>query len=1071
MRQLSCILLLFSILSTIAIHAQSMAGNRTDKKVKGRNQIILGNEIHTQALNYALNKDFNQAIVLEEKALAIFRKAKIKEAKPYIGSSLNNMATFYYSRGQYGDYALAESFGEEALKYEKKDTEMYVDRLNRQVLYYIKANHIIKANALSKELLKQGKKVYGINTVKYAEILGNQSLREADLGNFVDAISYAEIAISIREEVGDTMNTSFARLLINTATCYTHKEDYQASVKKLERASTILFHTEGETGDNYIECRGDLSAAYNLLGDLQKADDLALEIENIGAKTIADAQSLKRRAEVYFNNGDYKTAASLQRAVLAFYRQSSDSLGMATIYDRLSNCYYRGDQIEQAITYCQQSIDMYQKYGGTKTDLGQAYNHMSMYHYHADSIKTALQFANEARRLYTEAGDTTSSSYATILNNAALYHYVSNDIDHALSYALRAYELQRTTLGAEHPDNVVCLYNIAHYYYKIGDEQKMQDYCHQAMQLQANIVKENFSHITKEGREKYWNSKKFAFTAAPIFAYKYDTLDSLLIDTYNAQLFTKGILLNSEIDLKKLIQQSGNTSLEEKFQKVQALDQRIADLYNTSAYEEDSDEMQRRHEAESLKLERTMLERELMRDCKEYGDYTANMNLTAEDIGTALREGEVAVELFEIAGEEGNIYYAMYLKRGWKIPRLVKLFSYLDFQALRHNGKDFHQLLAATEQTDIECVFNDGRVGQMVWNPLIQNWGDDVRCVYFSPSGLFYRWGIEYLLMGDGVRIGDKYNLYRLSSTKILTKRQEQRAMANAAIFGGINYDLTPDEMAMVHEGINQVSDELVSLASDEDLTIQHSLLNLDEEVADGLALRGGGFGKLPGAAIEVNMIDGQMIQHGIPTDVFTEQDAIEENFKALAGKSYSVIHVATHGFCIGERDEKQRRVASDWGIVSWTGSANDATLHYSGLLFAGANNVIDSQKRGQLPGGKLPAGIDNGILTAYEISKLDFGKVDMVVLSACQTGLGDIKEEGVFGLQRGFKKAGVRTLLMSLWSVNDRATQLMMTFFYQSLLEGFSRHEAFKKAQAQMRAEGFTNPYLWASFIMLDDL
>jgi len=140
-----------------------------------------------------------------------------------------------------------------------------------------------------------------------------------------------------------------------------------------------------------------------------------------------------------------------------------------------------------------------------------------------------------------------------------------------------------------------------------------------------------------------------------------------------------------------------------------------------------------------------------------------------------------------------------------------------------------------------------------------------------------------------------------------------------------------------------------------------------------------------------------------------------------------------------------------------------DKALARSGLYFAGANNSLRD--------GKIPEDMDDGILTAKEISKLDLQGADLVVLSACQTGLGEIKGDGVFGLQRGFKKAGAQTLLMSLWSVNDRATQIMMTSFYQSLMQGVTRHDAFKQAQAQVQTAGFTSPFYWAAFIMLDDL
>ena len=134
-----------------------------------------------------------------------------------------------------------------------------------------------------------------------------------------------------------------------------------------------------------------------------------------------------------------------------------------------------------------------------------------------------------------------------------------------------------------------------------------------------------------------------------------------------------------------------------------------------------------------------------------------------------------------------------------------------------------------------------------------------------------------------------------------------------------------------------------------------------------------------------------------------------------------------------------------------------------SGLLLAGVEQ--------KWFGMDEPDPANDGILTALEIANMDLHGLELVALSACETGKGDVLGDGVFGLQRGFKKAGARTLLMSLWSVDDLATQTMMTAFYEELVNGSSRRKAFHKAQNRLRADArFSDPIYWASFIMLDD-
>lgn len=230
-----------------------------------------------------------------------------------------------------------------------------------------------------------------------------------------------------------------------------------------------------------------------------------------------------------------------------------------------------------------------------------------------------------------------------------------------------------------------------------------------------------------------------------------------------------------------------------------------------------------------------------------------------------------------------------------------------------------------------------------------------------------------------------------------------------------------------------------------------------DSLTIDSLASRGS-VSYLPGTRHEAEFIGEQLMQADIPTNLFMADEGTEEAFKALDGRRQNVIHVATHGFYFTDEQVS----ASGAGFLLRE-DAGGSPLSHSGLLLSGANYT--------LRGGQLPAGIENGVLTAREISLLDLQGADLVVLSACQTGVGEVRDDGVFGLQRGFKKAGASTLLMSLWSVNDAATMTMMNNFYSALMEGRGKYEAFRHALQQVRAQGFDDPYYWASFIMLDDL
>lgn len=190
---------------------------------------------------------------------------------------------------------------------------------------------------------------------------------------------------------------------------------------------------------------------------------------------------------------------------------------------------------------------------------------------------------------------------------------------------------------------------------------------------------------------------------------------------------------------------------------------------------------------------------------------------------------------------------------------------------------------------------------------------------------------------------------------------------------------------------------------------------------------------------------------------MITGMAATEESLKQLSGHSPTILHLATHGFFLPDVERKRRD--------NFTRDPNQLTLadnplFRSGIIMAGANIVWK--------GGVAFDGKEDGIVTAYEISNLDLSNSELVVLSACETALGDISgTEGVFGLQRAFKLAGVKNMLLSLWQVPDEETDELMRLLYSNKLKGMANYEAFNMAQETMRKK--YPPYYWAAFVLIE--
>jgi CHAT domain-containing protein len=313
-----------------------------------------------------------------------------------------------------------------------------------------------------------------------------------------------------------------------------------------------------------------------------------------------------------------------------------------------------------------------------------------------------------------------------------------------------------------------------------------------------------------------------------------------------------------------------------------------------------------------------------------------------------------------------------------------------------------------------------------------------INTIYYSPVGQLNSVSFG-ALMKDSLVLADCYSLHLLSSTAEVSdiKQDTNNTIGDAVVYGGIEYDVSDETMLAEARGYDSGNKLFTPLVIDETTR--------------------SGWNFLSGTEYEAKNIYAMLDSIGIRTIMYTGSKANEESFKSLSGQSPRLMHIATHGFFLS--DPKQ--VATNPFVQSQENNGQSNFLLRSGLLFAGANKTWVN--------GANVKGIDDGVLTAEEISKLDLANTQTVVLSACETGLGEvISNEGVFGLQRAFKLAGTQTLIMSLWKVPDVPTSKLMILFYKNWSSGMDVHKAFSEAQKDIKKE-FPSPYYWAGFVMLD--
>lgn len=533
---------------------------------------------------------------------------------------------------------------------------------------------------------------------------------------------------------------------------------------------------------------------------------------------------------------------------------------------------------------------------------------------------------------------------------------------------------------------------------------------------------DNAAYFNADERELLISGERLSQTKNLLFSLRQDGQQD--IELYNFLLFNKGLLLETSIGYADAVYGIGNKEIITKYEDWLKLNRFMNG--ETVSFDTEITFNNARKQASAL-------EREITIFLRQRSDYTNGLDYTFYDIRTALDNKEIAIEFvtYHNFTDNTNYYAAMLCKKDSHAPQFVTLCKKDDLEKL---------VLLSSNRLYGETSASE-EMYRLIWEPLMP-YLTGVKTVYFSPAGYINRLSVENLYDGKH-RFNEFYDAVRVSSTRELCKTGIKRRYTTAVLYGGIWYD--EDDATMVAESRNI-----------REYSLYHS--NVFGGPEGGMTRNGWKY--LQGTLEEVNQISSILSKYKVKYKLYTSGKGNEESFKALTGSRFDILHIATHGFYMTEKQAERNDFFSNNPFMSQNVSRAVSPLQRAGLLMAGGNKAWK--------GETIPAGIEDGILTASEIASLDLSFCDIVVLSACETGLGEITDEGVYGLQRAFKNAGVKTIIMSLWEVDDQATSLMMQTFYCNLVKGKSKQRSFKAAQNEVKKK-YSDPHYWAAFIMLD--
>lgn len=736
---------------------------------------------------------------------------------------------------------------------------------------------------------------------------------------------------------------------------------------------------------------------------------------------------------------------------------TKNSIEYARVCTQLGYVYFVGQKADSAIMYYSEGLSVWKKTGKTKeTDYAEAFLYYAMSYQFKQDWAKCCELYEEALPIVKSVFGEKHFWYSTVLVSLGSFHKILKNIDKSEFYYLEDVRCKKNNKDTVEMNYLADYWGLANIYDIKGDGKKSAFYFKKINDMTLQNIQLLVSSMNVSSEKRIAQSMVgFQFSLDWLYSFmsrQFNDSPELAGYIYNDELVKKGLVMRVIKSKMEAALSSYDTALIRGLDQWLLLRQQISKLSLLPVSERKSNLATIEKEAKKIEDEMFYKLYLLQKDKVLASDW--------KEVQKALKPGEASIEFFNfdffdnINGRfpDSNLYYAVILRPEYSYPKMIYLFRGQEFTSFlqRNTAKTpFEQVrrLYTWSNDPGQSKYKGDSTYNFIWKPLEKEL-DGVKTIYYSPSGLLHKISFSAIPLNDSTSLVDRYHLRQMTSTAMIVNRKDSFTLSEdykALLYGGILYDL---DTASLEKSVGKYKVHGDFFIRDRSF-----------EVTD--SIRGGGtWAYLEGTLKEVDLIDSLFIGSRVTSKVLSKSDAVEESFKYTEEFFPEIIHIATHGYFLPDPEPPKRDPMNAFTADYKAQVNTDETMLRSGLLFAGANSTWQGKKPG--------IGLDDGILTAYEVSRLNLSRTKLVVLSACETGLGEVKgSEGVFGLQRAFKLAGVDYIIMSLWQIPDAQTVELMRLFYSAWLKGMDIRDAFLYAQREMNKE--YEAYFWAGFVLLE--
>jgi len=1072
------------------------------KRTLGPDHPDVAVSLNNLALLYDNQGKYAEAEPLYNQALEITRKA-LGPDHPDVVVGLTNLALLYKEQGKYSE---AEPFYQQALAIRKRtlgpDHPDVAVSLNNLALLYNEQGKYNEAEPLYQQALRIDQKALGPDDPGLAIDLNNLAVLYREQGQYEAAEPFFARSMAIWQKALGPDHPLVATSLNNLAGLYKTQGKYDAAEPLYQHALAIRKKVLGLDHPDVAATLNNLASLYKTQGKYGAAELLyqqALEIwkKVLGSDHPLVATGLDNVALMYVDEGKYGEAEPLYQQALAIRERvlKPDHPDVASSLNNLAMLYREQGQYGSAEPLFKRSLAIWQKaLGLDHPDVATVLNNL------AGNYEDQGKYG-EAEPLYQQALDVTKKALgpdhpdvAVRLNNLAGLYDAQGKYGEAEPLYQQALAIDQKALGPDHPLTARVWENLAMLYYGWNHLEQAEANFDSDFQILHKVIEKQFAYMSERERLDFLGTVESIFPAYSSFVASYrDRNPSSVGKMYDLLLWEKGMVASSVSAMRAKIAASGDQEAVSLLDRIAQKRTQVARITANPPVEAKSLEQARDQIAE-LEQQANDLERELVQRSPTVAQERTSAQVSWEDVRAKLKTGEAAVEYMRYKFHDGkhwtgkSYYAALVITPATKIaPTFIPLGDAATLECGPINN--YRQLvgmnascLPCSVPTDQQGVrSHDGSPTAMAalntptfyeafWKPLELALGNAKR-IYFSTDGVLSQVSLVVVPDGSGKLLIEKYDLRPVISTKDLLREPHPTGEQTAALIGDPKFTAT-------------IAEQQTALAAlSKPYSPQRQFSAGGVEVASNAAplpVRGGGrrsfdlhltWPDLPSTKIEVQQLN-KLLTKPWQVEMYTGAEALEEVMKRLHGPR--LLHVATHGFFLADENQPQ---ACSGGVSTRTGAPANAPdalqrplkedpMLRSGLVFTGANRIAN--------GDATPEGMDDGILTAYEAMGLNLEGTELVVLSACETGLGQTKAgEGVFGLRRALQVAGAQSVMMTMWEVPDVETQKLMKLFYGKWLSGEEKHQALREAQLELREQikkntGRDSPQKWGAFVLL---